>query len=91
LGIGYHQLEIRNPWPRPDWKQRDEPKPVKESRDHQWLISPWIAPGRVEARNPKWFDRLTILSEVEGQIRIFKFQNKVIASRIKGESNTLSP
>ena len=25
--------------------------------------------------NPKWFDRLTILSEVEGQIRIVKIQN----------------
>jgi hypothetical protein len=26
-----------------------------------------------EARNPKWFDKLTILSQVEGQIRISDF------------------
>ena len=24
----------------------------------------------IETRNPKWFDRLTILSDVEGQIRM---------------------
>jgi hypothetical protein len=24
----------------------------------------------VETRNPKWFDRLTILSDVEGQIKM---------------------
>jgi hypothetical protein len=27
-----------------------------------------------EARNPKWFDKLTILSQVEGQIRISNAQ-----------------
>jgi hypothetical protein len=28
-----------------------------------------------DAINPKWFDRLTILSKVEGQIQMTKAQN----------------
>jgi hypothetical protein len=31
--------------------------------------------SKSEARNPKWFDPLTTLSEVEGQIRMIKIQN----------------
>ena len=31
-----------------------------------------ISNPKFETRNPKWFDRLTILSKVEGQIRITK-------------------
>jgi hypothetical protein len=31
--------------------------------------------SKSEARNPKWFDKLTTLSQVEGQIQMFKIQN----------------
>ena len=30
---------------------------------------------KFEILNPKWFDRLTILSEAEGQIQNYNFQN----------------
>jgi len=37
-----------------------------------------IRNSNIEIQNPKWFDRLTILSVVEGQIRMTKILNEII-------------
>ena len=42
------------------------------------MYSSNVAPGQAEARNSKWFDKLTTLSEVEGQILNSNFLNYVL-------------
>jgi hypothetical protein len=45
------------------------------SRQQTYHLSQFLVNPKLEARNPKWFDWLTILSEVDGQIRMLQILN----------------